>query len=329
MHQEPDLLQSESWLRFQESTGRDVVRFSGDDFCANGIVHELPIVGKYLYVPRGPIMEVGVDRAAMNRETIRDLLARARATGAKWVRIEPDTDAALEEIRQACEEKVVKAPHDVQPREVLVMDISKPDAELLAGMKSKTRYNIRLAEKKGVRVVVSSDGEYRDAFVSLVRETALRKRLVPHPAAYYGKMLDVFLGKTGKLFVALSGDDILGINLVVHHGGVASYLHGGSASTKREYMAPFLLQWAAIRDARGASCAWYDFGGVKTVDGDAQAGSDWEGITRFKTGFAPGIAPRRFPGSYDIVLDRRAYRSYDMLRLVRENMVYLRKFMRI
>ncbi len=329
MHQEPDLLQSESWLRFQESTGKNVVRFSGDDFCANGIVHELPIVGKYLYVPRGPIMEAGLDRVATNRETIRDLVARARAAGAKWVRIEPDTDAALEEIRQACGERVVNAPHDVQPREVLVMDISKPDEELLAGMKSKTRYNIRLAEKKGVRVVVSSDDEYRDAFVGLVRETALRKRLVPHPAAYYGRMLDAFLGKTGKLFVALSGSDILGINLVVHHGGVATYLHGGSASMKREYMAPFLLQWAAIRDARGAGCTWYDFGGVKTVDGSAQAGSDWEGITRFKTGFAPGTEPRRFPGAYDIVLDRRSYRSYDMLRLVRENMVYLRKFMRI
>lgn len=331
MHQEPDFLQSESWLRFQESTGRNVVRFSGEDFCANGIVHELPIVGKYLYVPRGPIMETGGDRMAANRETVRRLITGARAAGAKWVRIEPYTDEALGEIRQACEERVVKAPHDVQPREVFAMDVSKPDAELLAGMKPKTRYNIRLAEKKGVRVVVSDDGECRDAFVDLVLATALRKRLVPHPSAYYRKMLDALLGKAGKLFVALHGDDILGINLVVHHGGTATYLHGGSAGTKREYMAPFLLQWAAIRDARDAGCAWYDFGGVRTRNEGQETRNekdDWEGITRFKTGFSPATTPRRFPGAYDIVLDRRAYRSYDMLRLVRENVVYLRKFMR-
>lgn len=332
MPQESEFLQSESWLRFQESTGRIAVRFSGEGFLANGIVHELPVMGKYLYVPRGPVVN-GDKRQATSgmKEWMREFIERAREAGAKWIRIEPGTEAALEEIRQAFGERVVKAPHDVQPREIFVMDVSKPDEELLAGMKPKTRYNIRLAEKKGVRVIVSRDGEYREAFIDLVRATALRKRLVPHPSGYYRKMLDAFLGKTGKLFIALHGDDILGINLVVRHGDTALYLHGGSARMKRECMAPFLLQWTAIRDTRDTGGTWYDFGGVRTKDKGQETRDkkdDWEGITRFKTGFAPATATIRFPGAYDLVLDRRAYRSYDMLRFVRKNMVSLRKLMR-
>lgn len=316
-----ELLQSERWLRFQESTGKDIIPFSDGDFHANGILHELPVVGTYLYVPRGPMIDAPGDIA----EGTRKLVAHARSAGAKWIRVEPETEAMLDSMRKSCEERIIKAPHDMQPRETFVVDVSKTEEELLAGMKSKTRYNIRLAEKKGVQVTISRDGEYREAFIDLVRGTALRKGLVPHPVAYYQRMLDAFLGETSALFVASHGDDILGINLVVRHGGTATYLHGGSSTVKREHMAPFLLQWAAMRDARNAGCTWYDFGGVKTGDGK----DDWEGITRFKTGFSPATVPKRTPGSYDIVLDRRAYRTYDMLRLVRENMVYLRKFMRI
>lgn len=358
MDHSEELLQSERWLRFQESTGKDIIPFSDGGFRANGILHELPVVGAYLYVPRGPIVreeETG-DKEQEISKGVRALVAKARSAGAKWIRVEPETEDLLDSMRRSCGERIVKAPHDVQPRETFVVDVSKGEGELLAGMKSKTRYNIRLAEKKGVQVTVSRDGEYRDAFIGLVRGTALRKGLVPHPEAYYRRMLDAFLGDAGALFVASHEGDILGINLVVRHGDTATYLHGGSSTAKREHMAPFLLQWAAMRDARNAGCAWYDFGGVKTEHKMQDAGcrmqksgdkkrnddgknhaslimhhvsDDWSGITRFKTGFSPATVPKRTPGSYDIVLDRRAYRTYDMLRLVRENAVYLRKFMRI
>lgn len=332
MHRESEFLQSEQWLRFQESTGRDIVRCSGEDFSANGIVHELPLVGKYLYVPRGPVMPTDGNRVETDHEMLLRLIAGARAIGAAWVRIEPRTDAELERIREGCGEEVVKAPHDMQPREVFVMDVSKPDAELLAEMKPKTRYNIRLAEKKGVHVVASEDEEYREAFVDLVYATARRKHIIPHPSAYYRKMLDAFLGETGTLFVAIHDGDILGINLVIRHGDTATYLHGGSGEAKHGYMAPFLLQWAALRDARDSGCAWYDFGGVKMTDetrNGKRRENEWEGITRFKKGFSPATLPRCFPGAYDIILDRHAYRKYTLIRVVRENIVRVRKLIRL
>lgn len=301
------------------------------------------------------------------------LLALAGSHGFGWVRVEPGSEWVLEEMKKQIprqarndqgkvsggEMKIVKAPHDMQPMEAFVVDITKSEEELLAGMKSKTRYNVRLAEKKGVRVFQSIDEKYRRAFVELVTGTADRKGIVPHPRTYYEKMLGVLLGERATLFVAEHEGDILGVNLMVFFGDTATYLHGGSADVKREYMAPFLLQWEAMKDAKRRGCTRYDFGGVKTGckmqdarcrmsdakdqrqetgDKEQKNGSknhaslimhhtsgDWAGITRFKTGFSPSTAPTVFPGCHDIVLSPSRYFLYQLLSVVLSHAAGIRK----
>lgn len=271
------------------------------------------------------------------------------------MRVEPGTEAIRDEILRLAQNdklKTVKASHDMQPRETFVIDISKDEDMLLAEMKSKTRYNIRLAEKKGVRVFLSNNERFRKAFVDLVTGTADRKGIVPHPRKYYEKMLETLLGDTATLFVAEHESDILGVNLMVFHDGTATYLHGGSADVKREYMAPFLLQWEAIREAKRRGCTRYDFGGVKTgykmqdagcrmreSEGTERKGDgknhtslimhhvsgDWAGITRFKTGFSPATEPTVFPGCYDIVLSPARYFLYRFFSIFRAHVTRIRK----
>ncbi len=252
------------------------------------------------------------------------------------MRVEPGTEAIRDEILRLAQNdklKTVKASHDMQPRETFVIDISKDEDMLLAEMKSKTRYNIRLAEKKGVRVFLSNNERFRKAFVDLVTGTADRKGIVPHPRKYYEKMLETLLGDTATLFVAEHESDILGVNLMVFHDGTATYLHGGSADVKREYMAPFLLQWEAIREAKRRGCTRYDFGGIRTVSSQQSAvnkkqstsNNGWEGITRFKIGFSPATEPIVFPGCYDIVLSPARYFLYRFFSIFRAHVTRIRK----
>jgi lipid II:glycine glycyltransferase (peptidoglycan interpeptide bridge formation enzyme) len=269
--------------------------------------------------------------------------------------VEPGTEVVRDEILRFAQNdkiKTVKAPHDMQPRETFVVDISKNEEVLLAEMKPKVRYNVRLAEKRGVRVFASDDEKYRKAFVNLVTGTADRKGIVPHPRAYYEKMLEILLDDTAALFVAEHEGDILGANLMIFHGDTATYLHGGSGYVKREYMAPFLLQWEAIREATRRGCTRYDFGGVKTgykmqdagcrmreSEGTERKGGgknhaslimhhvsgDWAGITRFKTGFSPLTEPTVFPGCYDIVLSPTRYFLYRFFSILRSWVSGVRK----
>ena len=324
MDQKQDFLQSEDWLRFQEAAGYGVVRMTDDGFTVAGIVCSLPIAGKYLYTPRVPAASISNFQFPISK-----LLAEARRLGCGWVRVEPGTEVVRDEILRFARNdklKTVKAPHDMQPKETFVVDIGKSEEELLAGMKPKVRYNVRLAEKKGVRVFRTTDEKYRKIFVDRVTRTADRKGIMPHPRSYYETMLATLLGDTATLFVAEHEGDILGINLVIFFGDTAIYLHGGSADVKREYMAPFLLQWHAIREARRLGCVRYDFGGVRMGQESRNSGSDsWAGITRFKVGFSPTTAPTVFPGCYDIVLSPTRYFLYRFFSAVRSCVSSIRK----
>jgi len=313
-----ELLQSEEWMRFQETSGRRVVRLLDVRWSANGVAHHLPFVGDYLYVPRGPRKRTNKEAAKADGGglggAMKALLAKAGALGAAWVRIEPESEAALADIRESIPDAyVTKAPHDMQPKEVLRIRLAPAEKEILSGMKSKTRYNIRVAEKRGVRVVVSDEGRYADAFIGLVTGTADRKGIVPHPKAYYEAMCRVLLGENGKIFAAEKDGKIVAANLVVFYGGVATYLHGGSDDRYRADMAPYLLQWESIREAKRRGCVEYDFGGVNMEELSAGKGK-WFGITRFKTGFSPEVPATVFPGAYDIVVSPLRYVAYRIVR---------------
>jgi len=245
------------------------------------------------------------------------LLAKAEELNVGWIRIEPETEKALADIRDSMKGKgVVKAPHDMQPRETFRVGLKRSEEELLAAMKSKTRYNIRIAEKRGVRVVATTEPKYRDAFIRLVTGTADRKGIVPHPKGYYEAMCETLLGENGEIFAAEKNGEIIAANLVVFYGDTATYLHGGSDDRFRADMAPFLLQWEAMRGAKRRGLSWYDFGGVSTRE-FADGSGKWLGITRFKFGFSPATGATVFPGAYDIVLSSARYFLYTVMQRAR------------
>jgi peptidoglycan pentaglycine glycine transferase (the first glycine) len=346
-----EFLQSDQWRKFQESVGRRTFCISphpsplpkkGEGkfyFYASIIEHELPIVGKYFYIPKGSIIEnpkseiLNPKQIPNSKSEIQifldNIIGLAKKEKAGWIRIEPASEEILN-IFQGLALKVVKAPHDMQPREVFVIDITKSEEELLAEMKSKTRYNIKVAQKKGVKIIVipaqagiqaqrldsgseaGMTGRYIDEFIRLVKITAKRDGITPHPESYYRQMFETIPSENIKLYVAEYQEKIIAANIVIYYGNTVIYLHGASDNEYRNVMAPYLLQWQAILDAKKAGLTSYDFGGVK-IGGD----NSWQGITKFKTGFSPNTKPIEFPGSHDIIINKKKYYLYRLIQKIK------------
>jgi lipid II:glycine glycyltransferase (peptidoglycan interpeptide bridge formation enzyme) len=323
-------LQSQYWRKFQESVGRKTYNVSADGengelvAWASIIEHTLPVVGRYFYVPRGPIAH-NMEHITWNKtynEFLSKLIVLAKKNNAGWIRIEPAGEDILEFLRSGLKNiKIRKSAVDMQPRETLVVDISGGEEDLLARMKQKTRYNIRLAEKRGVHVTCNTKHvtpKNIDQFLKLVKITAKRDRITAHPENYYRKMFGVIPPEILKLYVAEYEGKIIAANLVLFFGKTATYMHGASDNVHRDAMAPHLLQWRQIQDAKKAGCTMYDLGGVQSCDTKHVIyNKSWEGITRFKTGFAPDMESIKFPGCYDIILKPGKYRLYRLLQKVK------------
>jgi peptidoglycan pentaglycine glycine transferase (the first glycine) len=330
MQQDKDFLQSEEWRKFQESAGRKTYSVNGKNFSASVIEHSLPIVGKYFYIPRGPVIQSSAfffpdSSGNSSKPSFSNIINLAKENKAGWIRFEPASEEILEIIKKSVGTnfKFVRSPHDMQPREILVMDITKSEEELLAEMKQKTRYNIKLAQKKNIKVSSqqSSDSEkYIDEFIRLVKITAKRDGITPHPESYYRQMLETIPSDILKLYVAEYDRKVIAANLMIFFGKNTIYLHGASDNEYRNVMAPYLLQWQAIQDAKKAGCEEYDFGGVKGSCSTAtnfklsDSYKSWSGITKFKTGFAPNTKPVEFPGSYDIIINHTKYKLYKIMQ---------------
>ncbi|MCD6149604.1 peptidoglycan bridge formation glycyltransferase FemA/FemB family protein [bacterium] len=336
-----DFLQSEEWRKFQEAVGRRTFNVSKDDFCVNIIEHKLPIAGRYFYVPRwpearNPKSEILNPKQIPNSKfqaCLSKIISLAKKENAGWIRIDIGDLRLLDLIRDYW--RVVKAPHDMQPRQIFVIDISKPEEELLAEMKPKTRYNIRLSQKRGVAVKAISNFQFpiskqkqkqttnyklqttshADEFLRLIKITSKRNKIKSHPENYYREMLKI---PCVRLYAAEYQGKVIAANLMAFYGNTAIYLHGASDNEFRNVMAPFLLQWRAILDAKKAGCGKYDMGGVKIQNPKSKIQNpSWAGITRFKLGFSPKTKPIEFPGSYDIVVSSWRYWVYRVIQLIK------------
>ena len=338
-----EFLQSEEWREFHAKAGSRVFCVENEGFSASIIEHQLPIVGRYFYVPRG--QNVKTSKCQNVKFFFSDLINLAKKEESGWIRIDLENENSLNLIKKNIDCKIVKAPHDMQPREIFVIDINKNSEELLGEMSQKTRYNIRLAEKRGVKVFaiinnqdakskqISNSNDqiskkYIDKFIDLVNLTAKRKGISFHAEDYYRKMFENLPENMLKLYVAEYNGKVIAANMVVFYGDTATYLHGATDDKYRNVMAPYLLQWQAISDAKKVGYKKYDFGGVKTSNvktSKQQTSNNWQGITRFKLGFSPNTRPVEFLGSYDIIVNPRVYLLYQVLQKIKELFIKIRK----
>lgn len=210
----------------------------------------------------------------------------------------------------------------IQPQRSLVVDISANEDDILMAMKSKTRYNIRLAGRKGV-TVWEGDAEDVSTFTRLLDATADRADFGIHPPGYYEAAYELFVarGWTRLLLAEVAGEAVAGL-MVFALPPQSWYFYGASSTAHREKMPTYLLQWEAIRWAKSIGCTTYDLWGVPDEDRDTlerefveRSDGLW-GVYRFKRGFGGNLV--RTVGAWDQVLSPLRYRLYTWALRLRE-----------
>lgn len=292
-------LQSWEWGEFQKSLGREVVRIheevDGAVVLATAMRLPLPFGQSYWLVPKGPLGDA-------SPSTMRAIL-RDHLKGAAFIRTEGDA-----RLPGAVKTK------DTHPGTTLVLDMHKGCTGLLDEMEKKTRYNVRVGEKKGVVTGVVGLDKF-DAFVTLMNETTARNQFSAHEPAYYKKMLEFLQGGDCHAFMALArvGDQPLAANIMIDFLDTRVYLHGASSSERREVQASHALQFSLIQSACEAGKHYYDFWGIAPPDSDES--HPWAGITRFKSGFGGHVIT--MPGTFDVPTNPLVYGAYRLSKMIK------------
>jgi lipid II:glycine glycyltransferase (peptidoglycan interpeptide bridge formation enzyme) len=301
------LLQSWRWGEFKSAHGWDAARvLVGDDYpraMAQVLFRKAGPVS-IGYIPRGPAFAAG------DSEAVRELFSRidrlCQERRALYVVIEPDR--ALPFRGSYKKEGFVRGPEHIQPSRTVKVPLLD-DERLLGQMHQKTRYSVRLAQRRGVIVERSAIGpEAIHEFYALLADTSQRNEFAIHDERYYGDFLRVFDDDAILLFARV--DDVRAAGLIAaKFGNEAIYMYGGSSTIHRAHGAAFFLQFEAMRWARDLGATRYDLWGIPRTDppstgedGDRVAGTrgdDWRGLHKFKIGFGGEVV------TYPSTLERR------------------------
>ncbi len=276
--------QTELWAKFRKAAKNEFYfKINIGNECY-GYIHKMPLpFGKcWLYCNRGPVFK------ELNENVVNNFLGEvkkiARKEKAIFVRIEPPFEYGTLEADKY--EKIVKkagfrnAHASHQPEYTVIVDLEQSKEDILKQMKQKGRYNIRISEKKGVLV---SESLNTDEFYRIFKETTSRDKFIGHDKDFYKKMVEMLGEKSmAKLYVAKYKDEIIAGIIVTFHKDTAIYYYGASSNKYRNVMAPYLLQWHAIKEAKQAGCKYYDFLGIAPPD---EKNHPWQGISGFKLKF--------------------------------------------
>jgi len=306
------ILQSYEWGEFKSLFGWKPIRIvlEEQEKIIAGISilkREIPFIRHSLfYAPRGAIIDYS------NKDLLHNLLEavekEADRDHAISLKIDPEVfeedKIALENLKSLGFEKALK---QVQPRATLVLDLERDLEAILASFEEKTRYNIRLAEKKGVSVKEDRSEKGIDAFFDLYQETAKRDKFMVHPRIYYQKIREVLFSAVGGTnFIAFYEGRPIAAVVIFSFGKKLWYMYGASASEYRNVMPNHLLHWEVIKWAKGKGLGEYDLWGIPV---NPEENHPLYGVYRFKKGFKGKLV--KYIGAYDFPYSPLLYHAFE------------------
>jgi peptidoglycan pentaglycine glycine transferase (the first glycine) len=309
------VLQSHAWGELKARFGWRVYRVALEKAQAQVLYRSLPGgLGTIAYVPKGPVVDYANEDAL--REFLEAIKSQSRQRRAVCLKIEPDMEDSPGLAKQLHALGFRPSPQAVQPRRTLLVDLNDESEAVLGRMKSKTRYNIRLAGRKGVTV---RQGTERDlpAIYQLMEWTAERDGFGIHTYDYYEMAYHLFVGSgQGCFLLAEYEGQLLAALVAFAFGDTACYMYGASSDGHRNRMPTYLLQWKAMQWAKDRDCRTYDLWGVpdeaeEVLEAEFTERHDglW-GVYRFKRGFGGRLV--RSVGAWDLVYAPVRYRLYTL-----------------
>lgn len=302
-------LQAWAWGDFREKTGLKVIRlaaFSQDKMLESYqlTVHPIPKIGKnFLYFPKGPLPN----------QTMLDALAKiSQQENAVFVKLEPNVFQPISTSPSDSFSKTQKllAQNGCLPGRPLftpytfTLDLTQSEQYILAQMKEKTRYNLKLAQKYGVEVSEDNSETAFTTYLKLLSETTQRQGFFSHTPQYHRLMWQTLQpAGIAHLFQAKYQDQILAAWVLFVFDHILYYPYGASSRFHREVMASYALAWAAIEFGKSHDCHTFDLWG--SLGPNPSPGHPWYGWHRFKEGLGAQVI--KFLGTYDLPIDLRLY----------------------
>lgn len=280
-----NLWQHPIWEKFQESIGRKTWAVETDGAYALIVQHKMPFGLNWLEVPRGPLFE--------NEKSLSEILRKIKEIGRNEKSVFVRLSSYKPMIVADPSTSLGMTTHDHHPQTSLVIDLDQSEEEILAQMKPKGRYNIKVAEKHGVTVSQSKDV---DVFYQILSKTGNRDGFGIHPKSYYENMMKS-LGDNALLLLAKYQDKMIAGGIFVYLDEWGIYYYGASDYDYRNIMAPYLIQWEAIKETKKRGCKHYDFLGIAPEN---QKKHPWAGVTEFKKKFGGRVV--EYPKAQVIIL---------------------------
>ena len=342
----PHLLQTQEWGEFKSHYGWTPIYQTWKDSkgkvegAALLLKRELTFAGLggrwcVLYVPKGPLLDWG--NAVLRERVLSDLEAEARRQGAIFIKIDADVELGRGAIEKGEAERSETDPQteseevtenslglrivqelgergwrfseeQIQFRNTVLIDLTASEEEMLARMKQKTRYNVRLASRKGVTVRRGGTTDIALLY-RMYAETSMRDGFVIREEAYYQRLWDSFIraGMATPLIAEVDGEAVAAI-VLFHFAKRAWYIHGMSRNVHREKMPNHLVQWEAMRTAKALGCEEYDLWGAPN---EFSPQDPMWGVYQFKRGLGGMVV--RTMGAYDLPIRHRLYWLYTRL----------------
>ena len=301
-------LQSTKWGEFRKKTGIKVVRFNNLQLT----IHPIPYVNYTIgYFPKGPMP---------NSQMLDELKKIGKNEKCVFIQIEPNIEAS-ENLKSKIENLgFVPSAHPLFTKYNFVLDLNKPEEELLKNLSQKTRYNIRLAQKKGVKIIEdNSDKSFQD-YLRLTKETTQRQKFYAHSEKYHRLMWETLKTQnfdtnelSAHLLKATYNRKLLATWIIFVLGDTIYYPYGASSNEHRDVMASNLIMWEAIKFGKKLGLKKFDMWGALGPNPDTK--DPWYGFHRFKQGYGGKLI--EYIGSFDLVLNERLYLIYKILDKIR------------
>lgn len=317
-----NFLQSDEWARIKAPVGWQSVKHEWPNAAAQLLLRKvswLPI--SIAYIPRGPLVDWS--NPQQYQAVLDELITEAKKHSAIFLKIDPalvtgrgipgTSEDVPDHIGLSVQQYLVKngwffSPDQIQFRNTVEIDLKPSEEALLMRMHQKTRYNIRLAEKKGVQVSEANETDWPSIY-RLYAETAERDGFIIRPWDYYQRVWSILSGsQMANCLQARVENELVGAIWLVGFGEKAHYLYGMSSSRYRELMPNHLLQWRGMLLAKSQGRTVYDMWGAPD---EFTAANALSGVFRFKQGFGGEVI--RTIGAWDYPIHKTAYKMYTVI----------------
>lgn len=319
-HPEVNFLQTSSWGRTYEADGKQVFYFgvyNNKKICGSAVVILKPARrGRYLEIPGGPVLDWDGDQKILQAfmEEIKDFACQNDCV---FVRMRPNIPDTDEHRALAKDLGLIQSPMHLHAEHTVMLDLTKTEDELIANMRRQTRYEVRRANKLGIKVEYATDKKAFNDFYDLQLDTAKRQGFIPSERKLILAQHKIF-GDNARIYTASLDDKILAQGLILMQKPEAIYHEAASTLDGRKFPGAYALQWQVMKDAKALGIDRYNLFGVAPPNSPHHR---YAGVTTFKTGF--GGEQVAYLPAQDLVIKSTHYKLVHALEEIRKRRRHL------